>query len=125
LEYNEGDANLAFREACVANFGVDVGGCAASERELSPTFMFRDGGDLQGVSGDTGRRADIIKKHLAALKQFAEADLQAALDEETYDEGDASMGSGSDDSDDEPLANKVNRGESSGGRAVTAREIAV
>lgn len=43
LEGGEVDATMAFREACVANFGIDL---LAGERELSPTFMFRDGGEL-------------------------------------------------------------------------------
>lgn len=70
------------------------------------------------MSGDQGRaRSDVIKKHLAALKQFAEDDLQAALDEETYDDGDDTMVSDADDSDEEPAPAK--------GKAVTARAIAV
>jgi hypothetical protein len=107
LEANEGDVHMAFKDACAANF-VLPGGEGVPEVELSPTFMFREGGDLQAAARSEERQHDVIRKHLSALKEYSEADLQAAV----QGDDDESMASGSDDdsSDDEPLINKLNKG---------------
>lgn len=73
LEANEGDASMAFREACAANLGFLVTDGDAEEQ----VFMFKDdSGDLQAAS----TRVGALRQHLEALKTFTESDFQAALE---------------------------------------------
>ena len=118
LEHHPGDVGAAFQEACMANLGIALPD--GDTRESESSFMFREvGSDLQATSKPSSLNQEVIRSHLAALKQFTEAELNAAYEDMEAEEQEGSVGSRSDDEnmgeasasddDDIPLARMATR----------------